>query len=81
MIEITCTNSNGARAGQSYVVSSYNNPHYYQPVFTLSQSIKIPDSLWEKTPYKKDYPIQVIIELVGTANRIDFDVMMVYDEA
>ena len=81
MITITCINSNGVKVSQPYSVSSYNSPYYYQPVFSLSQSIKIPDSLWEKVPYKKDYPIQVTIEMTGTADKFDFDVMLVYDEA
>lgn len=79
-IQVTCTNGNGITVKQPYAVSSYNNPHYYQPVFSLSQAIVIPDSLWEKTPYKKDYPIQVTIELLGTSENFDFDVMLVYDE-
>jgi Fic family protein len=81
MIEISCINSSGMKVSRPYAVSSYNTPNNYQPVFSLSQSIKIPDSLWEKTPFKKDYPIQVAIELTGTADKFDFDVMMVYDEA
>lgn len=80
MIEITCINSNGSKASQLYSVSSYNRPDYYQPVFSLSQFIKIPDSLWEKVPYKKDFPIQVKIELTGALDTFDFDVMLIYDE-
>ncbi len=80
-IQINCTNGNGVTVKQPYSVSSYNSPYYYQPVFSLNQAIVIPDSLWEKTPYKKDYPIQVTIELLGTTENFDFDVMLVYDEA
>ena len=81
MITITCINSNGVKVIQPYVVSSFNNPHYYQPVFSLSQSIKIPDILWKKIPYKKDYPIQVTIEVNSSSDEFYFDVMIVYDEA
>jgi hypothetical protein len=31
-------------------------------------------------PYKKEYPIQVTIELIGVTEKSDFDVMLVYDE-
>lgn len=81
MIEIKCTNNNGVKVSQLYPVSSYNTPQNYQPVFSLSQSIKIPDSVWVKTPFKKDYPIEATITLIGTTNKFDFDVMVVYDEA
>jgi Fic family protein len=81
MIEISCINSNGVKVSQPYSVSSYNTPNNYQPVFSLSRAIKIPDSLWKNAPYKKDYPIQVTIELIGTVDKFDFDVMLVYDEA
>ncbi|MEO6127721.1 MAG: Fic family protein [Ferruginibacter sp.] len=80
-IQVTCTNKNGIIVSQPYSVSSYNSPYYYQPVFSLSQAIVIPDSLWEKTISKKDFPISVTIELLGTTENFDFDVMLVYDEA
>ncbi len=54
--------------------------YHFRPTITLSQPINIPKDLWEKVPYKKDYPMQVSIELLGTANKFDFDVMLVYDE-
>ena len=37
--------------------------------------------MWEKVPYKKEYPIQVSIELIGATKEFAFDVMLVYDEA
>lgn len=36
--------------------------------------------MWKKVPYKKEYPIQVTIELIGATEKFDFDVMLVYDE-
>jgi hypothetical protein len=47
----------------------------------MNQVINIPADIWEKVPYKKDYSIQITIELAGTADKFDFDVMLVYDEA
>ena len=80
-IQITCTNNKGIIIKQSYTISSYNSPDYFQPVFSLSSPIKIPVSLWEKTPYKIEYPIQITIELISATPDIDFDVMLIYDEA
>lgn len=81
MIAITCINSNGVNVSQSYAISSFISPYHYQPVILLSEYIKIPNSLWGKTTYKKEYPIQVTIELIGSSDTFDFDVMVVYDEA
>jgi Fic family protein len=81
MIAITCINSNGVNVNQSYAISSSISPYHYQPVILLSQYIKIPNSLWGKITYKKEYPIQVTIELIGSSATFDFDVMVVYDEA
>lgn len=79
-IQITCSNSNGAVVKQPYSIAQYNTPYHFQPVFNLNNTIVIPETLWEKTPYKKDYPLDVTIELLGSLQPFDFDVMLVYDE-
>ncbi len=33
--------------------------------------------MWEKVPFKKEYPIQVTIELIGVTEKFDFDLMLV----
>jgi hypothetical protein len=45
----------------------------------MNQPINIPADMWERVPCKKDYPIQVNIELNGSTDKFDFDVMIVYD--
>ena len=80
-IEITCVNSKGATASQPYMVSSYNSPYYFQPVFTLIQPINIPVSLWGKWPFSNECPIKVAVELKGNTDIFDFDVLIVYDQA
>ncbi|MBS1669252.1 MAG: Fic family protein [Bacteroidetes bacterium] len=55
--------------------------YHFRPTIILSQPINIPADIWEKVPYKKDFPIQVTIALIGAKEKFDFDVMLVYDEA
>lgn len=78
--QITCINTKGEVIRQQYAISSYNSPYYFQPVFSLSKTIKIPVSFWEKTPNKAEHPIRVTMELVSVKQELDFDVMLVYDE-
>lgn len=78
-IQVTCVN------GTSLTVQAppiFINPslYHFRPTIILSQPINIPADMWEKIPYKKDYPIQVSIELNGILDKFDFDVMLVYDE-
>jgi hypothetical protein len=54
---------------------------YNSPIIILSQPTNIPGDIWEKVPFKNEYPIQVTIELIGATEKFDFDVMLVYDEA
>ena len=81
IFQITCNNSKGEMTSQPYAISSYNNPNYFQPVFSLGTPIRIPISFWEKTPNNAEYPIGVVIELISKKQELDFDVMLVYDQA
>jgi hypothetical protein len=80
-MQITSTNSKAGLVSQPYVLSSYNNPYLFQPVFTLPQPINIPKDLWTDGVYLNDYPLQVKVELLGSAGQFSFDVLVVYDEA
>ncbi len=79
-IQVTCVSSTSLTVKAPPI---FINPslYHFRPTIILSQPINIPADMWEKVPYKKDYPIQVTIELIGTADKFDFDVMLVYDEA
>lgn len=81
MINITCYNSKGVKRLQPYSISTFNNPYYYEPSFTLSSPIHIPVSLWEEIPNDNEFPIKVTIELSGEIPTFDFDVLLVYDAA
>jgi Fic family protein len=78
-IQVTCVSSTGVTVKAPPV---FINPslYHFRPTVVLSQPINIPGDIWEKIPYKKDYPIQVAIELFGTKDKFDFDVMLVYDK-
>jgi hypothetical protein len=38
-------------------------------------------SLWQGSPSANEYPIKILIELISSVNKLDFDVMIVYDAA
>ncbi|HVB02086.1 MAG TPA: Fic family protein [Chitinophagaceae bacterium] len=80
-IQVTCYSNNGVTHKHLFMISDYNDPHYFQPVFTLNRPINIPAGLWEKEPYHNEYPIKVTIELLGSVPNFYFDVMVIYDEA
>ena len=79
-IQITCVSGTSLTI-QAPPVLINPSLYHFRPTIILSQHINIPANIWEKVPYKKDYPIQVIIELIGATEKYNFDVMLVYDEA
>jgi len=84
-IQMTFFNNKGRVGSQSYLIHSYNNPHLFQPVFTLTEPLDLPDGLWGsfwgREQHNYEYPINVTIELLGSVPDFDFDVLIVYDEA
>jgi len=79
-IQIACVTGTALKV-QAPPISINPSLYHFRPTIILSQPINIPGDTWEKVPYKKDYPIQVSIELTGAIEKFDFDVMLVYDEA
>jgi len=80
-LRVVSSNNKGEIREQPYSISSYNDPFYFQPVFNLSNPINIPMSLWQGSPSANEYPIKILIELISSVNKLDFDVMIVYDAA
>ena len=80
-LTITCYNNKGAIKPQQYLMTSFNNPYYFEPVFTLSSPIHIPASIWEGSPNDNEFPIKVVLELSGAKPTLQFDVILVYDAA
>lgn len=81
ILTITCTTSKGVTKKQPYSISNFNSPYYYEPVFTLSSSIHIPGSLWEGVPNDNEFPIDVSLTLEWHGDKLQFDIMLVYDAA
>ncbi len=79
-LEVTCRNRKGTTFQQSFAISSYNSPYYYQPVFTLSTPIMIPATLIDRDLSNYEYPIDIVIELKTSSEELDFEVLLVYDE-
>lgn len=75
-----CITSKGTVFEQHYDISSYNNPTYFHPVFVIAPHIVLPDQLKSNQLFKVDYPVKGTITLSGSADRFDFDVMLVTDE-
>jgi Fic family protein len=77
--KVSGANSRGQRVELPMTsITSLIRPTHYQPVLTLFNPINIPKSLWEH-PAANDYPINVTVELSSATEKIDFDVMVVYD--
>lgn len=70
-LEVTYCNSKGTTFQQSFAISSYNSPYYYQPVFTLSTPIMIPATLIDRDLSNYDYPIDIVIELKSSSEELD----------
>jgi Fic family protein len=79
-IIVRAVTSKGAVFSQPYSISGFNDPTYYQPVFIVNPNIVLLDQLGGNSIFKIDYPIKCSIELSGSVERFDFDVMLVTDE-
>ncbi len=78
--QITCSNNNGSVSTSApYPIAA--SPYHYQPVFPLNQPILVPGNLRDGHPFKSDFPMQVSIEILSSTRVIEFDIMIVYDEA
>lgn len=81
MLTIRCKTSKGETRRQPYSISSFNNPYYYEPLFTLNSPIRIPAGLWERVPFDNEFPISVNLEVEWQGDKLQFDLMLVYDAA
>ena len=77
---ITCVSASGLKVQPPPIVIMAS-PYHYQPVFELPQPLQIPNDPWEGLPYKKEFPIQVTITIESSSEKINFDIMVIYDEA
>lgn len=77
-IQVTITKSNGASSGSPYLISAYNTPYHYSPVFILRNPINIPGDISERSK-ANEYPIHTKIELKGALENLAFNVLCIYD--
>lgn len=77
---IQAVTSKGVVIRQSYSIAGYNDPSYFQPVFLVEPNIVLPDQLRSGGAFRIDYPIRCQIELAGSVDQFDFDIMLVTDE-
>jgi Fic family protein len=66
---------------QIFSIGGYNDPNYFQPVLIVTPNINLPELLAENNSLKLAYPIKLTIELLGSVDEFDFDVMLVTDQA
>lgn len=64
---------------QPYSIFGFNDPSYFHPVFIVSPNIVLPDQL-KADINSFSYPIKCTIELSGSVEKFDFDIMLVTDE-
>ncbi len=79
-LEITVETNRSSTYRQPFALSGFNNPYLFQPVFTLPQPINIPEFFEPNGFYKLHYPLKVKVELKGSIDKFNFDVLIVYDE-
>lgn len=79
-ITIHAATSKGISIRQPYSIFGFNDPNYFQPVFIVNPNIVLPDSFKNIGSFKIDYPVKCKIELSGSVEKFDFDVMLVTDE-
>lgn len=79
ILKISCHTASGREVVQQYAIAHYNNPYLYSPVFTLNIPIHIPENLWEGMPSDNEFPINVSFEVECTGDKMQFDIMFVYD--
>ncbi|MGB8192433.1 MAG: Fic family protein [Chitinophagaceae bacterium] len=79
-ITIQAVTSQGLIIHQPYSIPGFNDPSYFQPVFIVNPNIVLPDQLRTKDINRLSYPIKCSIELSGSVDKFEFDVMLVTDE-
>lgn len=79
-LTISAVTNKGVVIRQTYSIFTYNNPSYFQPVLLVEPNIVLPDQLRSNGAFRIDYPIRCTIELSGSVNQFDFEVMLVTDE-
>jgi hypothetical protein len=79
-ITVQAVTSQGVVLSQPYSIFAFNNPYYFQPVFIVNPNIVLPDQLRTISVGKLSYPIKCSIELSGSVEMFDFDIMLVTDE-
>ena len=79
-LTIHAVTAQGVVFGQPYSIFAFNDPSYYQPVFLVNPNIVLPDQLRANGLGKISYPIKCKIELSGSVENFEFDVMLVTDE-
>lgn len=79
-ITIHAVTAQGVVFRQPYSIFAFNDPSYYQPVFLVNPNIVLPDQLRANGLGKISYPIKCKIELSGSVENFEFDVMLVTDE-
>lgn len=79
-IIIKAITSKGTVIQQSYSIYGFNDPSFFQPVLIVNPNIVLPDKMGEKGVLKINYPIRYTIQLSGSVDKFDFDVMLISDQ-
>ncbi len=79
-IMVTCINAGALTTVQKPIIYLMPGPYQDKPVFEFDRDYNIPVDVWEGFPIKKEYPMQVMIDIKSQVDQIDFDIMIIYDE-
>jgi hypothetical protein len=79
-ISISAVTAQGIVFRETYSIMGFNDPSYFQPVFIVNPNIVLPDQLGANGIARISYPINCSIELSGSVELFEFDVVLVTDE-
>lgn len=78
-IDITITTSEFLSYTRTYSIAGFDDPTYFQPVLIVNPNIELPGN-FPGGIGKINYPIKCQIQLGGSMENFEFDVMLVIDE-
>ena len=78
-LKIQCISQNGVVRKNEYNLFTFVTPFSYDPIFSLIDSISIPESFSGGLPTDNEFPIKVLMEVSGVKQKSEFSVDIVVD--
>jgi hypothetical protein len=76
---IEAATKSGSLYSHNYAIQAFNSPYYFQPVFTIHNTLQIPSIFINDITNENEYPINIKFKLSWQGTQLSFDVQLVYD--